>query len=402
VRTGALHLAAPAQRISLASPFDYPAATRLFVVKDVRRGDMNQVAAAYRELFRASGLTDPADTSPNLSALLKTAIEGDAKDRLIGPDPDPLGEAMLEGIRERKADSLFIAFLRDMAEEVGGCVTADAVLAAICCHLAWRPLLHKRLSVITLANMPWHFRLFGAVVGGSVRPERQTETTFGGVPMTELISGWSFTETTFLALLTRRPDPEERFAFTILLGLTSSNGPGTITAQGCKGAVSADGPEVPERVQINKAYVGFLSHAGYAHGGNGFEAMQFLIERFGGRDLPDPGDPEHGLDLPGLAAAYAQEYKAYKIRAKAAGNLSYAKIPCINHPIFKGKDVNFDPREVYVHDLLNERGSYNVFHAFYHELVKALASYGVSRNVYCVNIDAVIAVILLKMMWQPA
>ena len=34
-------------------------------------------------------------------------------------------------------------------------------------------------------------------------------------------------------------------------------------------------------------------------------------------------------------------------------------------------------------------------------LVKALASYGVSRNVYCVNIDAVIAVILLKMLWRP-
>jgi len=102
-----------------------------------------------------------------------------------------------------------------------------------------------------------------------------------------------------------------------------------------------------------------------------------------------------------IAADYAKQYKTYKTQAKAAGNLSYEKIPCINHPVFKGKEVNYDPREVYVHDLFKSRNSYNIFHEFYHELVKALASYGVSPNVYCVNIDAVIAVILLKMLWQP-
>jgi citrate synthase len=73
----------------------------------------------------------------------------------------------------------------------------------------------------------------------------------------------------------------------------------------------------------------------------------------------------------------------------------------VNHPVFKGKEINLDPRKVYVRYLFRERGSYNVFHDFYHELVKALASYGVSQNVYCVNVDAVIAVILLKMLWQP-
>ena len=353
------------------------------------------------ELFRESGLTEPADPDLDLSAQLDAATQGDARDRLISRDPDLLGQAMLDGIRARNAYSVFIRFLSDLAGRTGGHVSADAVLAAICCHLAWRPLLHKRLSVITLANMPWHFRIFGAIVGGSVRPERQTETTFGGIPMTELLQSWSFTETAFLALLTHRPSPGECFAFTVLLGLTASNGPGTITAQGAKGAVSADGPEAPERVQINKAYAGFLSHTGYAHGGNGFEAMQFLIERFRGLNLLDPGDPEHGLDLAGIAADYAKEYKTYKTKAKAAGNLSYGKIPCVNHPVFKGKDVNFDPREVFVHDLFKERGNYNVFHTFYHELVTALASYGVSSNIYCVNIDAVIAVILLKMLWQP-
>ncbi|MDP7548494.1 MAG: ATP-dependent DNA helicase, partial [Alphaproteobacteria bacterium] len=54
VRTGALHLAQPAVRASLASPFDYPGATRILVVRDVNRNQPDQVAAAYRELFLAA------------------------------------------------------------------------------------------------------------------------------------------------------------------------------------------------------------------------------------------------------------------------------------------------------------------------------------------------------------
>jgi hypothetical protein len=34
-------------------------------------------------------------------------------------------------------------------------------------------------------------------------------------------------------------------------------------------------------------------------------------------------------------------------------------------------------------------------------LVQALFDAGVSRTVYCVNIDAVIAALLLKILWQP-
>ena len=54
-RTGTRHLAAPAIRAAMASPFDYAQATKVLVVKDVRRDDSDQVAAAYRELFLASG-----------------------------------------------------------------------------------------------------------------------------------------------------------------------------------------------------------------------------------------------------------------------------------------------------------------------------------------------------------
>jgi len=352
-------------------------------------------------LFRESGLSDPSDETLSLEELLDAAQPGQVQ-TLTAADPDPSAKAMIAGAAARGATgSVFLRFLCRLGARHDTHPSADAVLAAICLHLAWRPLVHKRISVTTLANLPWHLRIAAALVSASAPPERQSETGFGGVPLQELIDSWSFTETAYLALLGRRPNDDERFDFTVLLGLTASNGPGTISAQGAKGAVSADGPEVPERVQVNKAYVGFLSHTGYAHGGNGFEAMQFLIERFGDVSLADPGDPAHGLDLVRIAADYALDYKAYKTRAKAAGNLSYAKIPCVNHPVFKGKEINLDPREVYVRDLFKSRNSYNLFHEFYHELVQALASYGVSSNVYCVNIDAVIAVILLKMLWQP-
>ena len=54
-RTGVTHLGRPALRAAMASPFDYPAQTRVLIVTDVRKDDMDQVAAAYRELFFAAG-----------------------------------------------------------------------------------------------------------------------------------------------------------------------------------------------------------------------------------------------------------------------------------------------------------------------------------------------------------
>jgi ATP-dependent DNA helicase DinG len=54
-RTGARHLPAGANRAAIVSPFDYPARTRVFVVRDVGRDDPAQVAAAFRELFVAAG-----------------------------------------------------------------------------------------------------------------------------------------------------------------------------------------------------------------------------------------------------------------------------------------------------------------------------------------------------------
>ena len=180
-----------------------------------------------------------------------------------------------------------------------------------------------------------------------------------------------------------------------------TNGPGAISAQGAKGAVSADGPETPERVQLNKALVGFLTHSGYTHGGNGYEGIAFLLEQFSGTGLTDPTDAAHGIDLAKLAHRYVDEYARYKAKKKTSGSLDIQKIPGVNHPVFKDRPVNHDPREVYVRELFRKRGEFNAFHDYYHALVQALFDAGVSRNVYCVNIDAVIAALLLKILWQP-
>ena len=54
-RVGAPHLPSPAIRVAVASPFDYAAQTRAFVVTDVMGGDIGGLAAAYRALFMAAG-----------------------------------------------------------------------------------------------------------------------------------------------------------------------------------------------------------------------------------------------------------------------------------------------------------------------------------------------------------
>ena len=45
-------------------------------------------------------------------------------------------------------------------------------------------------------------------------------------------------------------------------------------------------------MQLNKALLGFLTHCGYAHGGNGFEGVAFLLEQFKDIGLADPGDAD--------------------------------------------------------------------------------------------------------------
>ena len=351
-----------------------------------------RAAQVLIERFAAAGLADALDEGFD-----HTKVRIDDTKLFTGKEPDPRAQAMLAGLRARGAKSVFVRHLQSLP----GHPTADAVLAAITTTLAWGPLMRKRVSRLTAESLPWWMRLFGALIGASVPADQHRADSFCGISMSDILERRPISEVAFSALLGLPPKPEDLFSFQLLVGLLLTNGPGTISAQGAKGAVSADGPEDPARVQLNKALVGFLTHTGYAHGGNGYEGIAFLIEQFKDAGLEDPGNPDHGIDLRALALRYVKAYAGYKSSKKNTGSLDIQKIPGVNHPVFKDKPVNHDPREVFIAKLFAQRGEYNVFHEFYRTLVQVLFDAGVSRTVYCVNIDAVIAAVLLKMLWKP-
>lgn len=356
-----------------------------------------EAASALLELFKGDVFPWPW-LEPDFKETIKNANQ--SKDLFLASgSPEPFQEAMLAGAKKHD-NSGFVRFLFEFAAAHKGTPSKDALLAAIWMNLGWPSLKSRKISKETLVMLPWYSKIFSTVVGSVAATAQHEADAFSGVNMDELIQNLNFSEVAFMALLGRKPTEAELFEFKVLLGLIITNGPGTISAQGAKGAVSADGPEQPQRVQINKGFIGFLTHTGFAHGGNGFEAAAFLIDQFKNTKLKDPADSNHGIDLEKIAGEYAKSYAGYKKQQKALGNLDYDKVPCINHPVFKGKEVNIDPREEFVRNLFKEKKIHNVFLDFYHCLVKALFKAGVSKNVYCVNIDAVIAVILLKMVWQ--
>ncbi len=387
-------IASDAAREAQSSPNTVVSAAVAIMGRGRVKGALD-AAELLSESFQSSGLVKPAEKF-DYSKIL-SSLSDEKKKGLQAVKGDHFAEVLLKNVDGLYNRSVFIEFVKEAA---GGKPSSDALFAAIWMTLGWEPLIRRAISKVTLAALPWYSRIFSCFVGCSVPVSGHKEKTFCGVANDELVSKWTFTDAAFLALIGRKPTETERFEFSMLLGLIISNGPGTISAQGCKGGVSADGPEDSTRVQINKAFIGFLTHTGFAHGGNGYEAIAFLIDRFKDTGLADPSAKKHGLDLKAIADAYSQWYANYKTEQKAFGNIDYMKVPCVNHPIFKGKDVNFDPRERFVSELFEEKGIYNVFLDFYGNLVQSLFDNKVSKNVYCVNVDAVIAVILLKIVWN--
>ena len=388
--------AAEASREAGNSPNTALSASVALIGKKTVQKSMD-AAGALLDLFKLTDLNNPEESFDYKTQLSEAESH---KDALLASGEDHCAPKMLEAAKALKKKSVFIDFLAEFASKHGGTPSMDALVAAVWCHVAWPSLRSKKITRHTITTLPWFSRLYSTLVGCAAPASRHGEGTFCGVKLEELIPNYSFTKTAFMALLGREPSDKELFEFQVLLGLIITNGPGTISAQGSKGAVSADGPEQPERVQINKGFIGFMTHTGFAHGGNGYEAAAFLIEQFKDSGLKDPADSKHGVDLAAIANKFTSEYGAYKKKQKELGNLDYGKIPCVNHPVFKGKDVNIDPREDYVRSLFKEKNIYNVFLDFYHELVQSLFKNKISKNVYCVNIDAVIAVILLKTVWS--
>jgi len=357
-----------------------------------KRVDAARAAAdSLTEIFAHSELLKGDDEQAKINPATATAEQ---LATLVSDKADARAEAMLKAFDKRGAKSVFVKYLRSLK----GHPTADAVLAALTTTVAWEPLIRKRISKLTVRNLPWYAKLFGLIIGASTEGKHHVAGKFCGVDNQEILDSWTVTQLAYISLLGERPTAASLLPLQVILGLIISNGVGTISAQGCKGAVSADGPESPERVQINKGMIGFLTHTGFAHGGNGYEGIQFLIEAFRDTSLADAGNAKHGLDLKKMADEFSIAFNKEKKQSKALGT-GVRNIPGVNHPVFKGHPVNHDPREVFIAEFFAERGEKNVFHDFYRTLVQSLYDNGVTANVFCVNIDAVIAASLLKLLW---
>ena len=350
---------------------------------------------ALIDLFAHSGLQDARDESFDLNAIPVAdsivSLFSAHEDELDDPRP----EAMLAAVLARGGRSVFLRFVARCAARP----SRDALLAAIALTIAWAPLMQKRISRLTAETLPWYLRLYGVMIGASISADHHRHGALVGVPRAERFNRWTMADFLLLAITGRQADPSMAFPLQMLVGLLISNGPGAITAQGAKGAVAADGPQTPSRVQINKAMMGFLTHSGYSHGGNGFEGIAFLLDAFREVQLEDPGDPNHGVDLRGMALQFATAYRDARRSAKESGGPEPRALPGINHPVFRGEAVNYDPRERFVAEVTEKRGEYNIFHAYYIEVVQALYAVDATRTQFCVNVDAVIAALLLKLLW---
>jgi ATP-dependent DNA helicase DinG len=136
--TGMRHFPRPAVRAQVPSPFDYAAATRVFVVTDVRKDDLDQVAAAYRALFLAAkgGALGLFTAVQRLKAV---------RDRIAGP----LDDAGLP-LYAQHVDGLDVATLVEIfrAEEDACLLGTDAVRDGV-------DVPGRALRLIVFDRVPW-------------------------------------------------------------------------------------------------------------------------------------------------------------------------------------------------------------------------------------------------------
>ncbi len=305
----------------------------------------------------------------------------------------PFARHLVKHVNENKVDCKVLKFAMNYLVKHRVEYPDIFLIAAFFTGLAYPNLVLKKISRDTVENII-------ALLGVQSRLVMLAGGNTGNNDVLKKISdrrGYSlfktsFTEIAFRSVFNRKPAGTELREFQALLALTLTNGPGTLSAKGAKESVSA-------RNNISTAFAGFMSNTGLAHGGAGFDAIEFLLNSFKDVKIKNPATADN-IDVDKIARKTAVEYSEYKTEVKKRGETDYKRIPCINHPVFKGKPVNIDPREDFIYKYFKNDNINNVFWDFYHELVKQLYETGVSPNVYCVNIDAVIAVISLKLMWN--
>ena len=326
------------------------------------------------------------------------SASGFAMESGVSEKADQIADFLNDILKKGGMENIFTRFASEYNAKMKGQAErpnpATLMINAILMGIAWKPLTDKQITRKDAEEFGVYLAVNGVIVGSAAVTGESNQFWKGLRDLNDLnILKTDFAETCFRVLFSRDPVGQEIFAFNSLMNLTVTNGPGTISAKGAKESVSA-------RNHIATAFAGFMTNTGFAHGGNGFEAVEFLIEHFGNEDPYKLERNQWDSKLEPVAKKVADDYIVYKKQAKAKGILDYKKIPCTNHPVFKGKDFNIDPREDFVRDLFKKKNMENPFLEFYHHLVQKLFDVGATRNVFCVNIDAVIATISLELFWK--
>ncbi len=146
VRTGSQHLILPPTRHSFSSPFDYGKQTRVLIVTDVNKQSADQVAGAFRALFKASvGGALGLFTAIKRLRTIYDAIAGDLEEDhipLYAQHVDPMDTGSLVDIfrHEENACLLGTDALRDGVD-----VPGDSLRLLVFDRVPWpRPnLLHR-------------------------------------------------------------------------------------------------------------------------------------------------------------------------------------------------------------------------------------------------------------------
>ncbi|MDH4198892.1 MAG: CoA-binding protein [Spirochaetia bacterium] len=305
-------------------------------------------------------------------------------------------EFLMDALKKHSLETIFTRFVNAYEKKAAkdGVNSLYLLIAAILLSVAWKPLTDRRISRSDAENLGTYLAINGIIVSNAVVDAEKNKfwTDIRDLKESRILET-NYTESCFRILFNRKPEKNEVFALNSLFNLTITNGPGTLSAKGAKESVSA-------KNYISTVYAGFMMNTGLAHGGNGFEAIAFLVDKL--NTLDPYGKPFKEIDpeLKKMAAKVASDYLGYKKVEKSKGNMQYNKIPCTNHPVFKGKPVNNDPREEYVRELFKKHSIVNPFLEFYHHLVVELHRVGATDNVFCVNIDAVIATVSLELFWK--
>jgi succinyl-CoA synthetase alpha subunit/citrate synthase len=300
----------------------------------------------------------------------------------------------VDRIAKTGQESIFSKYAIKYAEQ-NKCNKMNVLMAAMVLSLSWKALTDRQIPKETALEIPTYLHCNGVIVACSA-PDYSNNAFWKKLTSQEDTSllDLDFSDVCFRILFNREPAEKELFALNAMLNLTISNGPGTVSAKGSKGSVSGGNP-------IASCYASWMVHTGRDHGGNGFEAIKYVNDNMAEFDPYGAASADElNAKLEVIAKKAAAEYGALKKKAKEEGDMKYFKVPCVNHPVFKNKPINYDPRESHIREIFKERNEVNPFQEFYHHLVQQLFNAGATKNIFCVNIDAVIATITLDLIWN--